>query len=135
MGNLISYYWKTFECEICKSPYPYILKVKANGKVYKLVDIETPKKGAYMIIESLTLEKNSSRIIHVLKPTKKDNVFKMGRGHDAQVRVNDISVSRTHAIIRYRDNNFFMEDNMSKFGTLVLVRNTIPLELNHTKAV
>ena len=29
-NNLNSYYWKTFECEICKSAYPYILKVREN---------------------------------------------------------------------------------------------------------
>lgn len=88
-----------------------------------------------MIIESLTMEKNSSRIIHVLKPSKKESTFKMGRGHDAEVRVNDISVSRTHAIIKYKDNQFYIEDNSSKFGTLVLVKDSIPLEINHTKAV
>ena len=88
-----------------------------------------------MIIESLSMEKNSSRIIHVLKPNKKESDFKMGRGHDAEVRVNDISVSRTHAIIKFRDNNFLIEDNNSKFGTLVLVKDQIPLEVNHTKAV
>ena len=27
--------------------------------------------------------------------------FNMGRGHESEVRVNDISVSRTHAIITY----------------------------------
>lgn len=35
--NLVSMYWKTFECEICKFAYPYLFKV--DQKVYKLVDI------------------------------------------------------------------------------------------------
>ena len=48
----------------------------------------------------------------------------MGRGHESQVRVNDISVSRTHALIKYRkDDGIYLSDNKSKFGTLVLVRN------------
>ena len=49
--------------------------------------------------------------------------FKMGRGHDSEVRVNDISVSRCHAIINYRPNGIYISDNKSKFGTLVLTRN------------
>lgn len=50
-------------------------------------------------MESLPLERNSSRTIHVLNFGDNINQFKMGRGHDSEVRVNDISVSRTHAII------------------------------------
>ena len=46
----------------------------------------------------------------------------MGRGHDSEVRVNDISVSRTHAIINYKPQGIFIQDNRSKFGTLVLTR-------------
>lgn len=36
--NLISMYWKTFECEICKQAYPYLFKV--GPKIYKLVEIQ-----------------------------------------------------------------------------------------------
>jgi pSer/pThr/pTyr-binding forkhead associated (FHA) protein len=54
---------------------------------------------------------------------------KVGRGHDAQVRVTDISVSRFHAKIKKSSTGHFMvEDNGSKFGTLVLIRG--PLLLN-----
>jgi pSer/pThr/pTyr-binding forkhead associated (FHA) protein len=59
----------------------------------------------------------------------------MGRGHDSDLRVNDISVSRCHAIIKYVDNNYYLEDNLSKFGTLVLLRDRIEIEQNATKAV
>jgi hypothetical protein len=131
--QLNSYYWKAFECEICKQAYPYILKV--NSKIYKLIDIDKPKTGPYIMVESLSIEKNSSRIIHVIKPQSEEAVFKMGRGHDSEVRVNDISVSRTHAILKYRNQNYFIEDNLSKFGTLVQVMNPVELEANHTKAV
>jgi pSer/pThr/pTyr-binding forkhead associated (FHA) protein len=52
-----------------------------------------------MVIESLPLEKNTSRTIHVLNFSNEKKSFNMGRGHESEVRVNDISVSRTHAII------------------------------------
>jgi hypothetical protein len=97
--SLISMYWKTFECEICKSAYPYLFKV--DKKVYKLVDIQQPKSGHYLVLESLPLEKNTSRTIHVLGFSDEKMTFNMGRGHESEVRVNDISVSRCHAIIKY----------------------------------
>ena len=68
----------------------------------------------------------------------------MGRGHESEVRVNDISVSRCHALLKYAASNeatngvggFYMEDNLSKFGTLVLAKSKeIVLEPEMTKAV
>ena len=59
----------------------------------------------------------------------------MGRGHDSDLRINDISVSRTHAMIRFKDGKFFLEDNFSKFGTLVLVKHRTNLLPGFNKAV
>lgn len=59
-------------------------------------------------MESLPLEKNSSRTIHLLNFNEEHTQFKMGRGHDSEVRVNDISVSRCHAIINYRPNGIYI---------------------------
>ena len=68
----------------------------------------------------------------------------MGRGHESEVRVNDISVSRCHALMKYQNGTddrkgrggFCMEDNLSKFGTLILAKKkTIDLEPDMTKAV
>ena len=51
---------------------------------------------------------------------KNRNYIRVGRGHDADIRVTDISVSRFHALInRNEDGDFFVEDNKSKFGTLM----------------
>ena len=48
----------------------------------------------------------------------------------------DISVSRCHALIKYKDGRYFLEDNLSKFGTLVVPATPeIRLEPDKTKAV
>ena len=86
-------------------------------------------------MESLPLEKNTSRTIHVLGFSAEKPSFNMGRGHESEVRVNDISVSRCHAIIKYKPEGFYVEDNRSKFGTLVLLKETFALQLEHTSAV
>ena len=87
------------------------------------------------MLESLSQEKNKGRIIHVIKPTATKDSFKMGRGHESDLRINDISVSRFHALIKFKGGRFYLEDNMSKFGTLVLVRGKTILEPNFNKAV
>jgi pSer/pThr/pTyr-binding forkhead associated (FHA) protein len=56
----------------------------------------------------------------------------MGRGHESEVRVNDISVSRCHAVIKYQPDGIYIEDNRSKFGTLILLKDRYPLEKDCT---
>ena len=95
--------------------------IKTDGKNYSLVDYERPK-GSYLVLESLNQEKNTSRIVHLIKPSPQKDSFKMGRGHESDLRINDISVSRLHALIKFKDGKFLLEDNVSKFGTLVLIK-------------
>ena len=94
-----------------------------------------PEQKNYILLESLPLDKNTSRMIHMLTVTENKQEFKLGRGHEAEVRINDISVSRVHAILKYKEDGFYLEDNMSKFGTIVLLRERYPLNLEHTLAV
>jgi len=54
----------------------------------------------------------------------------MGRGHQCEIRLQDISVSRTHSEIKYQDGEFFLTDNNSKFGTLVRLNH--PLDLSRS---
>ena len=134
--NQVSYIWKQFECEICKTPYPYVFK--SNGTRFRLVDVEIPKEKNFLWLESLTFEKNSSRMVHVVMPDREHTQFKMGRGHESDLRVSDISVSRCHAILKYdaeRTHSYYLEDNLSKFGTLVLAEHPVELEVDQTQAL
>jgi pSer/pThr/pTyr-binding forkhead associated (FHA) protein len=110
-----------------------------------LVDYQRPE-GDYLVLESLNQEKNTSRIIHIIIPGENKNSFKFGRGHESDLRINDISVSRCHAIIKFKEDQnfsnpgqhpfkFYLEDNLSKFGTLVLIRKRTPLIPGYNKAV
>ena len=58
--------------------------------------------------------------------------IRVGRGHDADIRVTDISVSRFHAKINKSliTGDFYVEDNKSKFGTLVQLRKPYMLKKN-----
>lgn len=49
----------------------------------------------------------------------KKNSIIIGRGHDCDIKIQDISVSRHHAVISFKNNKFYIEDHKSKFGTLI----------------
>lgn len=78
-------------------PYPYCFLYKE--KRWNLVDLKRPDdtETPYIILESLNSEKNSSRTIHTVVIKTDKRVFQLGRGHDSDLRINDISVSRRHA--------------------------------------
>jgi predicted component of type VI protein secretion system len=56
-------------------------------------------------------------------------MVKLGRGHDCDVRISDISVSRFHATVKLVNSNFYIEDHKSKFGTLIQVKRPVMLEI------
>jgi pSer/pThr/pTyr-binding forkhead associated (FHA) protein len=56
----------------------------------------------------------------------------LGRGHDCEIRVTDISVSRNHAKIEKIGNDYYIFDNKSKFGTLVR-EEKLEIELSRIK--
>merc|ERR1712096_75000 len=63
------------------------------------------------------------------------SMIKLRRGHESDIRVSDISISRTHAIIKFKNNGFYIEDNISKFGTLLLIQKPINLLALNTAAI
>lgn len=58
--------------------------------------------------------------------------IKLGRGHECEIRIADISVSRNHAKIDKVGDDYFVFDNKSKFGTLVREEKLV-LEVNKIK--
>ena len=49
--------------------------------------------------------------------------MKIGRALEMQLILNDISVSRNHCQLKLEeDGNIIMEDNNSKFGSLILIQ-------------
>ncbi|CAD8080123.1 unnamed protein product [Paramecium primaurelia] len=117
-GNTISYRWKKLECEVCQELLPQQIRFK--GKVLDLAALERPNQP-YIILENTQIsekDKKAQRGIYLIKGTPDDQI-KLGRGHQCEIRISDISVSRLHAFIKYEKGNFVIVDNNSKFGTLV----------------
>ena len=61
----------------------------------------------------------------------------IGYCDESDVRINDSSVSRKHATLRFDHSiqEFILQDDCSKFGTLLLIQNPIKLSSNHETSV
>ena len=128
-----TYYILGFNCEICKTPYPFRFKLNNSEKIYQLIDIEKPINTNYIILESSNQIKENSNIksIHVISLIDDEDII-IGRGHECDVRIKDISVSRIHSKLKFnpKEKTLLLKDLKSKFGTLILIRS--PFEIKET---
>ncbi|SBS81905.1 FHA domain protein, putative [Plasmodium ovale] len=123
-----SFFWKQLNCELCKFPYPTYIHIQ--NKFLELYEIPKPELP-YIIIELMN-DRNKGFYIVSLANTK---CVRMGRGHDSDIRVNDISVSRFHAIIKFHNGNFYIEDCKSKFGTLIQIKKPVFFNIRRNKFI
>ena len=129
--NVKSYNFSSFNCKICKTPFPLKFKIKNNNnnKIYNLIDIEKPEYENYLILESLDHlnENNNFKTIHVI--TLNEENYIIGRGHECDIIIDDKSVSRVHAILHFNmiRKLLLIRDLKSKFGTLVLIKKPIKI--------
>ena len=109
---------KPVECELCKTKFPDY--IKHQNKLYPLLDFSKEYKN-YLVLESLTLDKNKNKFIYMVS-LEKNKIMNIGRGHNCEIILSDISISRIHSKLILENKNIFIEDNDSKFGTLILVQ-------------
>lgn len=120
--NSVTYHWKAMDCELCKHTYPRA--IVTHGKRVELFTVEKPA-GPYIILEVISKDRNSAGIQVI--SLSSNGCITMGRGHESDVRISDISVSRCHAKIYLRNGEFILEDNESKFGTLIQVKESLEI--------
>ena len=146
-GFFSIYSLQLIECELCKKKLPNYIRHK--NKIYNLLDLEkkfddefkkpknkkendgdinifNQKKNQndynYIIFDTVTHDKKDNRYRYLVK-FEKNNIMKIGRALEMQLILNDISVSRNHCQLKLEeDGSIFLEDNNSKFGTLILIQ-------------
>ncbi len=90
------YVFRTTTCELCKETFPN--QVIEGGRKIDIFEIEKPAEGHYLILEVLGMP--TGRSFQMIRlPLGK--ILNVGRGHESDVRVADISVSRSHANLKY----------------------------------
>ena len=136
-GYFDMYKLDLIECELCKNDL--LNYINHNNKIYSLIDYylldkkldkllskkeksKLKDENNYIILDEIIQGRNEYLTRYTVK-FNSDNILKLGRGLDNQLILNDISVSRNHSLIKLdQSNNLILEDNNSKFGTLVLIQ-------------
>ena len=124
--NYTIYKIKKIQCELCKSILPDY--IKHNSKIYCVLEYNTNYKN-YICIERLTVDKRKNRFFYIGNIENKKEI-KVGRGHNVDLLLRDVSVSRIHFKFYIQDNGIFLEDNDSKFGSLILVQSPVLRMIN-----
>lgn len=120
-----SYFFRPPSCELCKAAYPTYVHIGHERSPL----VEVPRtQPPFIVLENMVRDsqQHAGRGLHVISVAEK--VLKLGRGHESDVRIADVSISRCHATIRFHRGQFLLEDNNSKFGTLVALKKPRPLE-------
>ena len=118
--NCITYFQQDLSCELCKTIFPDFIRYKN-----KLLNITlyNSKFEQYIIFESMKVNKFKKKLIHILS-LDKFKYFTLGRARECDIIFPELSVSRYHCYIFKDENNeIYVEDNHSKFGTLALIQN------------
>lgn len=116
--RVTSYFWKALECELCKEPF----ENKMRSSMFAIMQFDRPEKN-YMILESI--KSAPAKVVHVFDLRYSE--FKVGRSVETDMKIADISVSRTHSFFKVINNKIVVEDNGSKFGTLVKLQRPVDL--------
>ena len=112
--NWIRYSLNSLTCEISRCVLSSKLFLKDKGaELIETVRREPP----YILLEYCNKAKNEYNLNLIMFKNKK--TVNLGRGHDNEIRICDLSISRHHAGITLDGNQFIISDNQSKFGTLI----------------
>lgn len=120
----MSFHIKDLVCELCKGVFPFIYPYKSQK--ITLLNIDFPDKP-YIILEEFRPDHLSRHALHLIALNSKQSA-NIGRGHDCEIKISDISVSRKHCKINFIENSFYLEDLKSKFGTLAKIKKTFALK-------
>ena len=131
--NYIYYLWKNYECEICLMEYPKYIKYKNH--IYYMIDYTIPY-DQYMILDYTlyddTKKKTFRKGMIIVKISDEENIT-IGRNQTNIIKLKDISVSRNHCYFFKKDDEIFIADKGSKFGTLLYLNKPFTLTFNKQK--
>ena len=116
----ITYNRKDISCELCNEQLPDY--IKHNNRYYNICFYK-PKFEEFMVLESVTTsDKEKKKYIHLISFDHKNSII-IGSSKECELTINDESVNPYHCFIRKKNGELFLEDNLSKYGTLVLIQN------------
>jgi len=128
-NTIISYNTKDICCELCKAQFPDYIRYKE--KLYNITFYK-PNFKEFLVFESLRYDRNSNSKTRYINIISFDNkkFINLGRSNKCDFSIPEISLSRFHSLIYKIKGDLYIEDNKSKFGTLILVQNN-NIEINN----
>lgn len=127
--STISYNTKDICCELCKTQFPDYIRYK--DQLYN-ISFYKPKFKEFIVFESLRINKHNNCKTRYFNIISLDNkkIINIGRANECNFSIPEISMSRFHSLIHKVKGELYIEDNKSKFGTLILVQND-KIEINN----
>ncbi len=106
---MIEFNSNSVKCEICKSFYPP--QIHINGQDINLYEFAA-NFTKFVILE------DKEGPLFILNFTNKMELS-IGRGHNSDLKIGEITVSRNHAALLLKNGQLYLADKKSKFGTLI----------------
>jgi len=126
--NIVTIFWNSLSCELCKQLLPLNITLK-GGKEICLLPFKERIGDSYVVLESFSRDKESTGL-HFIGLSKNEE-FKIGRGQGSNLKLPDMTVSRTHAFFTAYKGKLYIKDNSSKFGTLIMQRKALTMNDQH----
>ena len=123
----MSFYLKDLTCELCKFNLPPF--ITQNNQKINLLTMSYPTKS-YIVLEEYKPDKNKRLGLHFVS-LNENETGSIGRGHDCDIKITDISVSRRHCKLQFLNSEFFIQDSKSKFGTLAKIKKSFMFRYNY----
>ena len=115
-SKTISVYLKDLLCELCKSELPY--KITFRSRDYLLIKLPIQTLSSFVLFEEFSFDRKHILAVHLISLNESQSAT-IGRANYSDLKISDLTVSRTHCKIRMMNDDFFIADRESKFGTLV----------------
>jgi hypothetical protein len=108
-------------CELCKQAFPMDMRTASGARPL----LELPERMAPFVLveQGVRLTRPSGQVFEpealyaVSLAGGRD--LTVGRSRRSDIHIEDISVSRQHARVRFQEGAFVLEDNDARFGTLL----------------
>lgn len=124
--------YSTFSCDICKQQYPTTIIKK--GVKTELLNPYSPIEGGFITFDFFEIDSKKVKNSLILNLKDRNNTFiKIGRSKECEINLLDISVSREHAKFWWIDNQLFLTDTKSKFGTSIAFKDNFVTSIQSKK--
>lgn len=120
---LLYYDLENLKCEVCQDKYPQFFYL--DDKKISFLEFKFDEDKDFISIDVFDKKKNSLKGKFIIFPDLKNRDFSIGRNTKSSIHFDEPSVSRIHSFIKFENNNFFLYDKNSKYGTLKMMKDIL----------